>query len=179
MATMRCGSLLVDCAGRSVDRERRGYCVGDAVPGAVESDSGEAATGCDAAVVTLVFHRHVRATLGFNAVPEGRNCLPVGKGPGQRPTGPGGGSVVEDAESRSELARVLRRNRVVNRARGAGPRGNDGEGDGGGCGQAPGGSLDGDRGRSGGGRAAGREREHTGRGGGVGAVRNRYAARPD
>src|ERR1039458_1203640 len=129
MATMRCGSLLVDCAGRSVERERRGHRVGDAVPGAVEAEAGVSSAGGNVfpCLAGLFAHLDVGATLRYGSIPRTADGLSVGKGPGQRPVAQSGGSVVDDAKGRSELARVLRRNRVVHPARGAGPRGTHGE----------------------------------------------------
>ena len=100
--------MLVDGACRSVEREGRGYRVGGSVPGSVEADAGEGAACGDAAVVTFVLYRDVGAALGFNAVPELRNCLSVGEGPGKLPICPGDRSRIFDVEGCSKLAGVLR-----------------------------------------------------------------------
>src|ERR1035441_3755915 len=69
---MRCGSLLVDCAGRSVERERRVYCVGGAVPGAVESEAGVASAGGNVfpCLAGLFAHRDVGAALRYGSIPR-------------------------------------------------------------------------------------------------------------
>src|ERR1035438_9904015 len=98
----RCSYSLVDSASRSVERERRGYRVGDTVPGAVKSHTGEAAAGGDASVVALVGYRHIRAALDFISIPERRDCLAIGKAPGQCPIAQRGASVVDDGDVRAE-----------------------------------------------------------------------------
>ena len=64
-------SELVDAAGGSVERERRGYGVGDAVPGAVEAESRVGSTGRNVfpGLSGLFAHRHSGAALRFGAIP--------------------------------------------------------------------------------------------------------------
>ena len=84
--------------GLPVDGKRRGHRVGRVVPGSIEPQAVVAATCGNAAVVTQVGYGHAGAALRHIASPELSNGLPVGKGPGQRPVGEGGGSGVIDGD---------------------------------------------------------------------------------
>ena len=118
VATNRRGCFLVDCAGRSVQRKRRGFCVGYAIPGAVKTESGVGSAGRNVlpCLASLFAHRHVCSALHYGSIPRTGNGLSVGKGPGQRPVAQSGAPVVLDGDGRSELAGVLRRARVGYRA---------------------------------------------------------------
>jgi len=167
--------LLVNRASSSIQRNRRWNCIGGSVPGSVEADAGQRSSSGDAAVVRFVLYRHRGAALRFNAVPERRNRLSVGKGPRQRPTG-NCSAAVDNRDCRSKCAGVLRRNHVVDRACAAAGR-NDGKCDGGGCGGRSRSSGDGHCGGSSRGRGAGREGQYAGCGSWVGAVGNSYSSR--
>ena len=128
---MRRVNLLINCACRAVEREGRGDCVGCAVPGAVEAESGVASPGGNVlpCLTGLFADRHVGAALRYSSIPRASDGLSVGKSPRQHPVAQSGCSAVLDGDVRSELARVLRADCVVDRASRADHRSCDIEGE--------------------------------------------------
>jgi len=114
VATIRRGYVLVDCAGRSIQREGRWLCIGDAVPGTVKAESGVGPSGGDVLprLAGLFAHSDVGSALRYGAIPGTTDGLSIGKGPGQRPVAQSCGSIVLDGDGPPELAGVLRRDRV-------------------------------------------------------------------
>jgi hypothetical protein len=68
--------------GRPVNRKRCWYGISRVVPGAIEAHPVVTSSRRDAPVVAQIVNRHIRAALGFAAIPELSDGLPVSEGPG-------------------------------------------------------------------------------------------------